>query len=144
MLKNVPKEEQIEKNGSLKEDIVIFDSYEWVRYASLPGIRVVGGMGKLLNAFIQERYTRIQPGTPMEIMTYSDTEWGNGEVYLKLGFRYAGERPSVEYHVNKKNYTRYPQRLYEKELQQGALPNEFYTIKNLGSKKFLMQIIPNM
>lgn len=144
MLKNVPKEEQMEEDGSLREDIVIFDSYEWVRYASLPGIRVVGGMGKLLNAFIEERYTRIQPGTPMEIMTYSDTEWGNGDVYLKLGFRYAGERPPVEYHIHKQNYTRFQQRLYEKELQQGALPREFYTIKNLGSKKFLMQIIPSM
>ena len=29
-------------------------SYEWIRYASLPGIRVVGGMGKLLQAFIDE------------------------------------------------------------------------------------------
>lgn len=138
MLKNVPKEEM---SG---EEIVIFDSYEWVRYASLPGIRVVGGMGKLLNAFIEERYTRLEPGTPMEIMTYSDTEWSNGDAYIKLGFKYAGERPPVEYHVNKKSYIRYQQRLYEKELEQGADPNDFYTICNMGSKKFLMQIIPNL
>ena len=144
MLKNVPKGEQTEEDGSLRDDIVIFDSYEWVRYASRPGIRVVGGMGKLLNAFIEERYTRIDPDTSIEIMTYSDNEWGNGEVYFKLGFKYAGERPPVEYHVHKKNYTRYQQRLYEKELQQGAHPDEFYTIKNLGSKKFLMQIVPSM
>ena len=136
MLKNVPKEEQP------GEEIVIFDSYEWVRYASLPGIRVAGGMGKLLNAFIEERYTRLQPGTPMEIMTYSDTEWSNGDVYTKLGFQYAGERPPVEYHVNKKSYIRYQQRLYEKELAQGASPDDFYTIHNLGSKKFLLQITP--
>lgn len=138
MLKNVPKEDL---SG---EEIVIFDSYEWVRYASLPGMRVVGGMGKLLNAFIEERYTRLEPGTPMEIMTYSDTEWSNGDAYMKLGFKYAGERPPVEYHVNKKNYIRYQQRLYEKELEQGADPNDFYTIRNMGSKKFLMQIIPHL
>lgn len=133
-LQNVPKEEQD------NADILIFDSYEWVRYASLPGIRVVGGMGRLLNTFIEERYTRIEPGTPLEIMTYSDTEWGNGSVYEKLGFKYAGERPPVEYHVNKHTYARLSQRLYEKELLGGALPDDFYSISNLGSRKFLMQI----
>ena len=134
-LQNVPKDEQENAN------IVIFDSYEWVRYASLPGIRVVGGMGRLLNTFIEERFTRIEPGTPLEIMTYSDTEWGSGDVYTKLGFQFAGERPPVEYHVHKKTFVRYQQRLYEKELQNGALPDEFYTIQNQGSKKFLLQII---
>ena len=133
-LQNVPKEEQLNAN------ILVFDSYEWVRYASLPGVRVVGGMGKLLNAFIDERLTRIEPGTPLEIMTYSDTEWSNGDVYTKLGFSYAGERPPVEYYVHRQTYTRFPQRLYEKELQNGALPSDFYTIQNLGSKKFRLQI----
>ena len=135
MLLNVPKEEQADSQ------ILIFDSYEWIRYASLPGVRVVGGMGRLMNAFIDERFTRIAPGTPLEVMTYSDTEWGNGEVYLKLGFEYAGERPPVEYHVHKKTFVRYQQRLYEKELAAGASPDDFYTITNLGSKKFLYQIL---
>lgn len=134
-LQNVPKEEQ--ENDS----ILIFDSYEWIRYASLPGVRVVGGMGKLLSAFIEERYTRIEPGTPLEVMTYSDTEWSNGDVYEKLGFKFAGERPPVEYHVHKKTFTRLQQRLYEKELETGAFPDDFYTIKNLGSKKFLLQFL---
>lgn len=134
-LQNVPKEEQ--ENAS----ILIFDSYEWIRYASLPGVRVVGGMGKLLNAFIQERFTRIEPGTPLEVMTYSDTEWSNGDVYEKIGFKFAGERPPVEYHVHKKTFARLQQRLYEKELEEGALPDDFYTIINLGSKKFLLQIL---
>ena len=134
ILQNVPKEEQ--ENA----DIIIFDSYEWVRYASLPGVRVVGGMGRLLNAFIEERYTRLLPGTPLEVMTYSDSEWSGGEVYEKLGFKYAGERPPVEYHVHKQTFQRYSQRLYEKQLQSGALPGDFYVIRNLGSKKFLLQL----
>lgn len=134
-LLNVPKEEQ--ENA----DILIFDSYEWVRYASLPGIRVVGGMGRLLSTFIEERFSRIEPGTPLEIMTYSDTEWGSGDVYTKLGFQFAGERPPVEYHVHRTTFARLSQRLYEKELQNGALPDEFYTIQNQGSRKFLMQIM---
>lgn len=137
-LQNVPKEEQ--QNA----DIVVFDSYEWVRYASLSGVRVVGGMGKLLNAFIEERLGKIGYDTPMEIMTYSDTEWSNGDVYTKLGFSYAGEREPVIHYVNKENYTRLSQRLYEKALQEGALPDDFYTIYNMGSKKFLLQITPEI
>ena len=134
-LVNVPKDEQEDAS------ILIFDSYEWIRYASLPGVRVVGGMGRLLKAFIEERYSRIEPGTPLEVMTYSDTEWGNGDVYLKLGFKYAGSRPPVQYFVNRHNYARLSERLYEKELQNGALPSDFYTTSNLGSRKFLLQLL---
>lgn len=67
-------------------------SYEWVRYASLVDIRVVGGMGKLLKAFIEDRH-------PDDIMTYAISSAGPGravredmpgfmpgEVYRKLGF----------------------------------------------------------
>lgn len=39
-------------------------SYEWVRYASLKDSRVVGGMGKLLSAFIEDRH-------PDDVMTYA-------------------------------------------------------------------------
>lgn len=65
-------------------------SYEWVRYASLEDTRVIGGMGKLLDAFIADRH-------PDDIMTYAistavpgrpqrsgfDSE---GNVFRKLGF----------------------------------------------------------
>ena len=98
-------------------------------------------MGRLLKAFIEERYSRIEPGTPLEVMTYSDTEWGNGDVYLKLGFKYAGSRPPVQYFVNRHNYARLSERLYEKELQNGALPSDFYTVQNRGSRKFLLQMV---
>ena len=42
-------------------------SYEWTRYASEPELRVSGGMGKLLKAFIKE----VQPD---DIMSYADLE----------------------------------------------------------------------
>ena len=68
----------------------IVSSYEWVRYASLDDTRVIGGMGKLLDAFITDRH-------PDDIMTYAistaipgrpqrsgfDSE---GNVFRKLGF----------------------------------------------------------
>ena len=62
----------------IKEDKTI-RSYEWIRYASLPGLRISGGMGKLMKAFIEE----VQPD---DIMSYADLEWSSGEVYSTLGF----------------------------------------------------------
>ena len=60
-------------------------SYEWTRYASLPGLRISGGMGKLLKAFIEEV-------RPDDIMTYADLEWSEGDVYKALGFSLEGYR----------------------------------------------------
>ena len=54
-------------------------SYEWVRYASLPDLRVSGGMGRLLKTFINE----VQPD---DIMSYADLEWSEGRAYKALGF----------------------------------------------------------
>lgn len=55
-------------------------SYEWIRYASLEGVRVTGGMGKLLQTFIDDVH-------PDNIMSYADAGWPDGGVvYEKLGF----------------------------------------------------------
>ena len=54
-------------------------SYEWVRYASLPDVRVVGGMGKLLEAFVDEVH-------PDDVMSYADASWSGGDAYKALGF----------------------------------------------------------
>ncbi len=58
-------------------------SFEWLRYASLSGVRVVGGMGKLLNAFVDEKH-------PDDVMTYADASRSGGESYLALGFENEG------------------------------------------------------
>lgn len=62
----------------------IVSSYEWVRYASRQGCRVVGGMGKLLATFVEDRH-------PDDVMTYSDpTSQDEGKVYTRLGFSSEG------------------------------------------------------
>ncbi len=59
-------------------------SYEWIRYASLAGVRVVGGMSKLLQAFIDEVH-------PDDVMSYADSsQEDGGEAYRKLGFEQEG------------------------------------------------------
>lgn len=55
-------------------------SYEWIRYASLKELRVMGGMGKILNEFVKD----YQPG---DIMTYVDASRSDGTAYLELGFQ---------------------------------------------------------
>lgn len=73
----------------VKEDRTV-SSYEWIRYASLEGIRVVGGMGKLLNAFIDDVH-------PDDVMSYADpSSVDEGAAYEKLGFSYEGvvEKPN--------------------------------------------------
>lgn len=55
-------------------------SFEWVRYASLKGYGIDGGMGKVLKAFIDEV-------RPDDVMSYADASGPDkGEVYRTLGF----------------------------------------------------------
>jgi G:T-mismatch repair DNA endonuclease (very short patch repair protein) len=56
--------------------------WELLRFASQRGITVVGGASKLLSFFKKEKF-------PTSIISYSDNRWGNGNVYLKLGFEFS-------------------------------------------------------
>ena len=71
----------------------VIRSYEWIRYASLPGLRISGGMGKLLKAFIEE----VQPD---DIMSYADLEWSSGEVYKTLGFVEESQKEPVMFSID--------------------------------------------
>ena len=80
----------------LKGEVTI-RSYEWVRYASLPEVRVVGGMGKVLQTFVDEV-------RPDDVMSYAPAEHYEGEVYRKLGFKKVGikqfgESSSIKYRL---------------------------------------------
>lgn len=67
-------------------------SCEWIRYASLSGFRVQGGMGKMLEFFMEDVH-------PDDVMSYADPQSPDGgEVYGKLGFKSEGI-------VSKPNFT---------------------------------------
>ena len=74
-------------------------SYEWTRFASLPGVRLSGGMGRLLKAFIDDV-------KPDDIMTYADLEWSRGDVYEALGFVFEGTKEPVMFSVDCKSWQR--------------------------------------
>ncbi len=55
-------------------------SYEWIRYASLKGLRVMGGMSKILKTFRDEHH-------PGDVMTYVDASLTDGKAYKDMGFK---------------------------------------------------------
>ena len=118
-------------------------SYEWTRYASLPEMRVSGGMGKLLKAFIKD----VQPD---DIMSYADLEWSEGTVYERLGFKreHLGKEP-VLFSVDRRTWERRTVRSLDKlgmtegssgmtEGSSGMTEELFF--RNFGSVKYRLKL----
>lgn len=101
-------------------------SHEWVRYASLPEARVIGGMGKILQTFIRDV-------CPDDVMSYADLEWTDGKVYEKLGFVEDGFREPVLFSVDAETWKRHPVKLPAE-----AAGKLFH--KNLGSRKYRLKL----
>lgn len=110
----------------------VIRSYEWTRYASLPEMRVSGGMGKLLRAFINDV-------KPDDIMSYADLEWSEGKVYEQLGFtkEFPGKDP-VLFTVDTSTWERSPIRSGLTEEMPTTTSNLFF--RNFGSCKFRMKL----
>jgi hypothetical protein len=130
------KECKFAEYEKIKDNIVMFKSFEWVRYTSLPNIRVIGGMGKFLKHFIKDILDEFLYINHYEIMSYSDNEWGSGNVYKTLNFKYIGKRTAVEYCIDKTTNKR-----VDKKYIPNCSKNNYYTIKNQGSAKYLLQFI---
>ena len=104
-------------------------SYEWVRYASSHGVRVVGGMGRLLDAFV----AKTVGGAPVDVMTYADLEWYNGRSYLRLGFKPCGDRDPVWFLCRKGSPERQICQTGTESHEDGQI-----MICNLGSRKYIL------
>lgn len=114
-------------------------SYEWTRYASLPDMRVSGGMGKLLKAFIKE----VQPD---DIMSYADLEWSEGRVYKTLGFKEELTKEPVLFEIDPQTWERTPIRPGKAETEDGmeekmtgSSAGHFY-YRNFGSRKLRLKL----
>ena len=100
-------------------------SYEWTRYASLPNMRISGGMGKLLKAFIEDV-------RPDDIMSYADLEWSEGNVYRELGFRCEGRKEPVLFRLDPDTWERLP-------VKAGMTEGNLY-FRIFGSKKYRLKL----
>ena len=105
----------------------VIRSYEWTRYASLPGVRISGGMGKVLKAFIED----VQPD---DIMSYADLEWSEGRVYEKLGFVLEGKKEPVMFVVDGE-WGRFP---VKPGMTDGMTGERCF--QNLGSNKYRLKL----
>lgn len=108
----------------IKEDKTI-RSYEWTRYASLPGVRLSGGMGKLLRTFIED----VEPD---DIMTYADLEWSDGKVYEALGFTLEGRKAPVMFAIDTTCWSR------KAIMSEGPSCCRYF--QNSGSNKYRLKL----
>ena len=110
----------------VKEDKVIC-SYEWTRYASLPDLRINGGMGKMLKTFIAE----IRPD---DIMSYADLEWSEGGAYSRLGFRLEDRKEAVMFAIDPLTWKRSPTG------KGSGTPEYRLYFRNFGSNKYRLKL----
>jgi hypothetical protein len=79
------------------------NNYEWelLRFSGIGSDRVVGAIGKMLSRFKKDF-------DPRSIITYSDSRWGWGEAYRKVGFiSYGDTNPGYFWCKNSERYSRY-------------------------------------
>lgn len=98
-------------------------SHEWTRYASLPGVRISGGMGRMLRHFIKEI-------APDDIMSYADLEWSEGNAYEQLGFVPEGFKEPVLFTIDAM-WRRCP-------VKPGMTGSRYF--RNFGSRKYRLKL----
>ena len=101
----------------------IIRSYEWTRYASLPEVRLSGGMGRMLKTFIKD----VQPD---DIMSYADLEWSAGDVYTQLGFTLEGQKSPVMFSIDT---------AWQRTPIKAETPGDRY-FQNFGSNKYRLKL----
>lgn len=104
--------------------------FEMIRFCSKCGVSVVGGASKLFTYF-----TKLNPTSL--IVSYSDNQYGNGNLYRILGFTTSGKsKPCYQYTIN---YLVFENRVkYQKHKLEKVLPifdtnlSEWENMKNNG------------
>lgn len=110
-------------------------SYEWTRYASLPGVRINGGMGKALKAFIKDVL-------PDDIMSYADLEWSEGAAYEQLGFRLEGRKEPVLFCIDSqwhRSALKHQSGMWMTGVDMPSPARALY-LQNLGSNKYRLKL----
>lgn len=115
----------------MREQADDYRSFELLRFCHKSGIRVVGGLSKLIKSFVKD----FKPG---DIMTYVDNDWSQNSNLQTLGF-VAGERTEAQimlFENGKKVGT-----VKADNEKIAAYNNETcYSKKNAGSTKMLLTL----
>jgi hypothetical protein len=118
------------KSRVMTDSSALYRSYELLRFASLQGITVNGGLSKLLHFFIEQYH-------PAHLMTYADRDWSIGNSYKKMDFVFLENTIPQEFFIHPDEMIRlYPQRLAETESE--LLKKGYLKIYNAGNAKFIL------
>lgn len=109
--------------------------YELVRYCVKSGYNIVGGANKLLKYF-EVTYK------PKEIISYSNNDYFTGNIYNKLGFKYAGQCSLPYYwYLHGKELKRQQcmpmklKKLYPDLYEKAGNSKENYIMSSIGASK---------
>lgn len=97
--------------------------YELLRFANKKYTRIVGGASKLLSFFIKKY-------NPLNIVSYADRRWSNGNLYKSIGFtQYNISKPNYYYIIGNK-------RIYRFNLRKQVLIKKYNCPENMTEKEF--------
>lgn len=115
------------------------NEYELLRFCNILNVSVIGSASKLLKHFIKNY-------NPINITSYADRRWSDGNLYKKLNFKKISETvPNYYYIINDKRYNRFN---FRKDVlvKEGYDPNHtehdimlsrnIYRIYDCGSYKY--------
>jgi len=116
--------------------------YELIRFCNKLDTNVIGGASKLLNYFINEH-------NPIQIISYADRRWSQGNMYEKLGFTFVHDsQPNYFYIIGDKRYNRFafrknilvekyncPKDVTERDF---CISQKWYRIYDCGTKVYQM------
>ena len=94
-------------------------SYELLRFCNKLNTTVIGGASKLFKYFITNY-------NPINIISYADRRWSEGNLYYNLGFKLLGETKPNYFYTNKRFLKRESRFKYRKDIlvKQGFNPNK--------------------
>ena len=130
--------------GSLRKSMgstSIDGSYELLRFCNKLNTNIIGGADKLLKHFIKIY-------NPIELISYADRRWSQGDLYNKLGFTFVHDsKPNYFYVINNKRENRFKYRKselvkigYDSNLseRQIMLDRGINRIYDCGNKKYIV------
>ncbi len=115
------------------------DEYELIRFCNKLNHTIIGGASKLLKYFIENN-------KPINLISYADRRWSQGDLYEKLGFEFIhNTKPNYYYIINKERKHRFNFRktiLIKEGFDSSKTEKDImferglYRIYDCGNKKF--------
>lgn len=115
-----------------------YRSAELIRFATLPGYTVTGGLTKLIKHFAAQVKTN-------DIMSYADRDWSTGKGYESAGFTFHSLIPAASLWLDTCTNKRYFQHRLPKTADPESIVNDhinsrFIRVFNTGNLKYILYL----